>query len=285
MDGMSKSPWFKFYCSDYLLDEKVSKLSFEAQGILVRIWCGLWIHGTLPSDLDQLSLRVQVPVLLLQKHLQNLLQILSTDVDGFLYSERMDREREHSERISFVRREAVKVRHSKEHPTNVGTKEPTNGNTKWHTKKINQKSEVRSQILESESNTKPFCLESPSEPHKPSVITLPLNDSTEHPIFPEQVSEWAKLYPAVDVMQDLRSMRGWLLAEPRRRKTKNGIHKFVNSWLSRSQDKSRGIQPSTNTNPVRPPDVLSGLEQIRANKAAGLEQMRAREAAAGGYKN
>lgn len=272
---MSKSPWFKFYCSDYLLDEKVSKLSFEAQGILVRIWCGLWIHGSLPADLDQLSLRIQVPVLLLQKHMQNLMQMLHKDADGLLYSERMDHERERSDHISFVRKLAAESKHSKHVPTNGHAKRHANIDANTHAKIVNQKSEVRSQILESESNTKPFCLESPSEPRKPSVITLPLNDSTEHPIFPEQVAEWAQLYPAVDILQDLRSMRGWLLAEPRRRKTKNGIHKFVNSWLSRSQDKSRGIQPvNDNGHAVRPPDVLSGLEQVRANKAE-----------AGGYKN
>lgn len=79
------------------------------------------------------------------------------------------------------------------------------------------------------------------------TITLPLNDGTEYPILPEHVQEWAGLYPAVDVIQQLRAMRGWLLSDPKRRKTKAGILRFVNSWLSREQNRgpSRSKQEQT----------------------------------------
>ena len=68
------------------------------------------------------------------------------------------------------------------------------------------------------------------------VITLPLNDKSEYPITQEQCHEWADLYPAVDVIQQLRSMRGWLDANPTKRKTKSGILRFVNGWLSKEQN-------------------------------------------------
>ena len=71
------------------------------------------------------------------------------------------------------------------------------------------------------------------------VITLPLNDGTEFPIFEEQVMEWMKLYPAVDVLQQLRSMRGWLLGNQQKRKTKRGILGFVTRWLGKEQDKGK----------------------------------------------
>jgi len=69
--------------------------------------------------------------------------------------------------------------------------------------------------------------------------TLPLNDKTDYPITKEQIAEWSTLYPAVDVKQECRTMKGWLLASPERRKTKRGILRFINSWLAREQDKSR----------------------------------------------
>jgi hypothetical protein len=77
----------------------------------------------------------------------------------------------------------------------------------------------------------------PCQPTVPPVITLTLNDKTEYPVTEEQVDEWAKLYPAVDVMQALRKMKGWLDANPSRRKTKKGILRFVNNWLSKEQDR------------------------------------------------
>lgn len=71
----------------------------------------------------------------------------------------------------------------------------------------------------------------------PPVISLPLNDGSFYPISQEQCHEWAGLYPAVDVIQQLRGMVGWLNANPSRRKTKRGINAFVNRWLSKEQDR------------------------------------------------
>lgn len=41
---------------------------------------------------------------------------------------------------------------------------------------------------------------------------------------------------AVDVIQELRNMRGWIDSNPTKRKTKSGILKFVNGWLARTQN-------------------------------------------------
>ena len=77
----------------------------------------------------------------------------------------------------------------------------------------------------------------PCQPTAPPIITLTLNDKTEYPVTEEQVEEWTKLYPAVDVMQELRKMKGWLDANPSKRKTKKGILRFINNWLSKEQDR------------------------------------------------
>lgn len=77
----------------------------------------------------------------------------------------------------------------------------------------------------------------PRQPTAPPIITLTLNDKTEYPVTKEQVEEWTKLYPAVDVMQALRKMKGWLDANPSKRKTKKGILRFINNWLSKEQDR------------------------------------------------
>jgi hypothetical protein len=76
-------------------------------------------------------------------------------------------------------------------------------------------------------------------PEIPAVISLPLNDNTEFPVTELMVSEFVPLYPAVDVVQELRKMRAWLLSNPKNRKTRSGIRKFINAWLCREQDKGR----------------------------------------------
>ena len=77
-------------------------------------------------------------------------------------------------------------------------------------------------------------------PSSPVVITILLNDKTEYPITEADVADWKELYQAVDVMKELRKMKGWADANPSKRKTKNGIKRFINSWLAREQDNYHG---------------------------------------------
>ena len=67
-------------------------------------------------------------------------------------------------------------------------------------------------------------------------IRLELNDKSLFPIFDDDLDKWRDLYPAVNVEQELRNMVGWIDGNPTKRKTKSGIKKFINSWLSKEQD-------------------------------------------------
>lgn len=80
-------------------------------------------------------------------------------------------------------------------------------------------------------------------PAEPAVISLPLNDGTLHGVTASEVKKYRELYPAVDVMQELRNMVGWLDGNPSKRKTKAGVRRFINGWLSREQDRGRPGQP------------------------------------------
>lgn len=94
-------------------------------------------------------------------------------------------------------------------------------------------------------NTKGYIAQNDLENHfEPSVIQLTLNDKTLYDVTENDFKEYKELYPNVDIMQELRKMKGWLNANPTKRKTKRGIKRFINSWLSREQDK-----PKPNNNP------------------------------------
>lgn len=93
-----------------------------------------------------------------------------------------------------------------------------------------------SKVKQSKVEESIICAE-PKIVSAPPVIVLPLNDGSEYPVSAEQVAEWTGLYPAVDVIQQLRAMRGWLIANPLNRKTKTGVLRFVNSWLAKDQNR------------------------------------------------
>lgn len=84
---------------------------------------------------------------------------------------------------------------------------------------------------------KAVCPEPEPAPDRRKAASLTLNDKTEYWIFDDQVKEWTELFPAVDVMQELRKMKSWLDSNPSRRKTRRGVLRFVNGWLSKEQDK------------------------------------------------
>ena len=86
-----------------------------------------------------------------------------------------------------------------------------------------------------------------ADPDAPAVIELPLNDKSMHKVTEADVRGWEQLYPAVDVRQQLRTMRGWLDSHPKKRKTARGIAAFITGWLAKEQD--RGARPVAGSPP------------------------------------
>lgn len=82
-----------------------------------------------------------------------------------------------------------------------------------------------------------ICAESGNPPAASEIISLILNDKTFYPIYQKDIDEWKELYPAVDILQELRKMKGWCIDNPRKRKTRNGVRRFIGGWLSREQDR------------------------------------------------
>lgn len=78
-------------------------------------------------------------------------------------------------------------------------------------------------------------------------IELPLIDKTHFPIYSKDLEKWNDIYPAVNIEQEFRNMFGWLNSNPKNRKTKTGISRFINNWLSRSQDRARTVSSSVPT--------------------------------------
>ena len=49
-----------------------------------------------------------------------------------------------------------------------------------------------------------------------------------------QVAAWIEAYPGVEVVPELKKANAWLVANPKKRKTADGMPRFVHSWLSRA---------------------------------------------------
>jgi len=71
------------------------------------------------------------------------------------------------------------------------------------------------------------------------VIQLPVNSGSDFQVRQSDVSEWNELYPAVDVGQQLKNIKGWILGNPKNRKTSSGMGRFIHAWLSKEQNRAK----------------------------------------------
>lgn len=108
-------------------------------------------------------------------------------------------------------------------------------------------SDVEKEIeIDKDKEIEPSCskaeLKVETEPAQADVfIKLPLINGDDYLVTKEYVKELKELYPAVDVEQALRSMRGWLGSHPKNKKTPRGIKRFITGWISRDQDEASRV--------------------------------------------
>lgn len=71
------------------------------------------------------------------------------------------------------------------------------------------------------------------------VEAIPVLGGKEWRCTMAEYNEFKRLYPAVDIDQAFRQMRGWCLSNPKNNKTMSGVKRFVTSWLARDQNSAR----------------------------------------------
>ena len=91
--------------------------------------------------------------------------------------------------------------------------------------------------LDKPSGNMPTRCAEPQSSSAPPIASMILNDGTYFNVSASDFNKWVALYPAVDVKQELCKMVGWCDANPKKRKTKSGIRRFINNWLAGEQDK------------------------------------------------
>lgn len=105
------------------------------------------------------------------------------------------------------------------------------------------------------------------EDSTPIMAYMPLTGDGTFELRQSQTDKWSSLYPQVDLAAEINKMVGWLDANPAKRKTKTGIIKFMNAWLSKAQDQG-GIQQAPKHNQPAVIDVDQLNDQYERSQAA-----------------
>lgn len=78
-----------------------------------------------------------------------------------------------------------------------------------------------------------------SEQNSEQVIdVIILKDNTEYFVTDTYIEKMKKIYSDVDIESEILKMNEWFRCNPTRKKTRKGIERFINSWLSRQHDKT-----------------------------------------------
>ena len=161
--------------------------------------------------------------------------IYMTDIQNFIGQSSSEADRKRSYRKSI---EAEKLRLFE---NNNGTNDTTNDGTNTGQMSDKTPPEIRDKSIEirDKENINTFARSSGRQTSEPEadVEALILNDGSEWRPTEALFAEYVRLYPNVDVKQQFNVMRSWCLSNPKKRKTRRGITRFVNSWLTREQDK------------------------------------------------
>lgn len=103
----------------------------------------------------------------------------------------------------------------------------------------------RDKRKDKKKDTEDMCAEPEKSASTPPVISLILHDNSYFDVTNDDYVKWKELYPAVDVMQELRKMAGWCDSNQTKRKTRRGVRAFITAWLAREQDKGGSSRKTT----------------------------------------
>ena len=170
--------------------------------------------------------------------------MLGDEDDPEVYSERVLRNKEARELITEHKRRAA--------------------NTRW-----NQKN-ARALHDESRSSASAMVLHNITEHNTTqqisssgqSVISFECIGQKMFHVQQSELDHWIELYPNVDILVELRKMKGWLLGNNTKRKTHKGMPRFIHNWLGKAQD--NGHNQNTSAKP-------SGKIGERANNFSAVE--------------
>lgn len=190
--------------------------------------------------------------------------IYMLDIQNFIGQSSSEADRKRSYRKSI---EAEKLRLFE---NNNGTNDTTNDRTNIGQMSDKTPPEIRDKSIENrdKKNINTFAWSSGGQTSEPEadVEALILNDGSEWRPTEALFAEYVRLYPNVDVKQQFNVMRSWCLSNPKKRKTRRGITRFVNSWLTREQDK--GYRRPTDNGSYQQRQSESGYSQDVLNRLA-----------------
>ena len=250
-DMTAKPPAFQFYPRDWLVDTE--HLTLEQQAAYLRLICHCWLGsagpgygvGELPDDPLRLAKLAQIGA----KRRQNVLPQVelmfhkSSASSGtkVLRHKRLDEEREKqeayaaSQSMKGKRGAAAKWGDGRGHSPAMAERWPGDGSASASASAIRDKDKEKEAAPPSVGASETAA---PTGGTNPLTMSFPLKSGSQWRPTPDQSQALRDAYPAFEfdatLTKHLSAARGWLVANPAKRKTERGMMRFLMSWLARA---------------------------------------------------
>jgi hypothetical protein len=216
----------------FFLDSKILDLPPLARLLFIGLWCCADREGRMHYDPRELRRQV----------LPDETQAVFDEMFGALTAANLVRlyAVESSSYVDIPHFLAHQVPYHKEQPSVIPSRDgsrPGKGRVKTRTRKGHDRSGAGVVIgagEEGSTTLAPSFAEAANS--TPTVLTFPTNGEPRmwH-LTPEQVRIWTDLFPGIEVEAECRKALAWILAN--RKKTAKGMPRFLNGWLSKSNDR------------------------------------------------
>lgn len=70
-----------------------------------------------------------------------------------------------------------------------------------------------------------------------NIISVPLNDGSFFTPDEKYINQLKDTYKHIDIASEFKNIVSWCIANPKKQKTPNGVKRFINSWMSRNNEK------------------------------------------------
>lgn len=106
----------------------------------------------------------------------------------------------------------------------------------WTLRNLNKK-EKNSGVNRELIGLKDTDTDTEEDKERDNNIIVPLEDGTDYQLTTATFNELQTLYPTIDIKQELRNIRAWNIADPRRRKTRAGIMRHITTWMRNASER------------------------------------------------
>ena len=254
---MAAIPYMQFHIADYLADTQ--GLTTIEHGAYLLLIMNYYQTGKSLVDNDQVLSQFCRTSVQKWLRMKPTLEKFFSIFEGRWYHKRIENDLDKIAEKSMKSRNAALSRWANERGVNDDKSECERNATAMRTQcdrnainnnnnnNNNNNKNINNNISSEGKKTPPELVEIPDN----NFISLHLVDKTEFHVTEDIVCEFESCYPAVNIREELKKMRAYFFSNPVKRKTRKGIMKSINSWLSKNQDSgSRQINQSFMARPL-----------------------------------